>query len=454
MATPAFWAVLGIEPTRDTGVIRRAYANGLKTRRPETDAAAFQELVQARDAAMAFARLPAPKPEPEAPAPSVPEEAPELSLALSSLAEVVADPTASDSTASDPAVVVEEPPAGEPELEAEQLALPLILDRPIQLSPNLFRVVFDRPVAPPDPSPAEQLWGQLRDLLQDGISLDALRWQALIDGVAQLSLADSQRFRDRIARMFLARLPATPAAAGENAWPLKILLSRLGDAFGWLTDQTHLVRVVGTPIALKVSVWSDAIRLDEQLRAREQDIREGRRPAYDANKLPVIDEIDAEIVLSEPGVLAYYRNCRRQGKWLNSPPLSWRYLLAPSLALAEARQGWAVVLLLDFYGLITVVAPSQATLVVVLLVHIMIRSVALRLKIGRAATSVHKADKMRLADPEARRAFLLKKGPVSFGTGSRFRRPRVWETILMTVNIVALIAVLLSAAAHNAHTMS
>lgn len=49
---PTPWDVLGIEATDDQRAIKRAYAARLKSRRPEDDAQAFQELLAARDWAL------------------------------------------------------------------------------------------------------------------------------------------------------------------------------------------------------------------------------------------------------------------------------------------------------------------------------------------------------------------------------------------------------------------
>ena len=50
------WEALGIEPTRDLGVIKRAYAGALKRRRPEDDVDAYQALRLAYEHAIEIAR--------------------------------------------------------------------------------------------------------------------------------------------------------------------------------------------------------------------------------------------------------------------------------------------------------------------------------------------------------------------------------------------------------------
>ncbi len=50
------WRVLGIDPTRDTGAIRRAYATALKAIDPDADPERFNRLRDARDAALGYAR--------------------------------------------------------------------------------------------------------------------------------------------------------------------------------------------------------------------------------------------------------------------------------------------------------------------------------------------------------------------------------------------------------------
>ena len=49
------WQILGIEPTNDERAIKRAYAKQLKTTRPDDDAAAYQQLREAFDYALAIA---------------------------------------------------------------------------------------------------------------------------------------------------------------------------------------------------------------------------------------------------------------------------------------------------------------------------------------------------------------------------------------------------------------
>ena len=50
----SFWQVLGIEPTDDKKVIKRAYAKQLKVNRPEEDSIAFQQLNEAYQQALDF----------------------------------------------------------------------------------------------------------------------------------------------------------------------------------------------------------------------------------------------------------------------------------------------------------------------------------------------------------------------------------------------------------------
>ena len=49
------WQILGIEPTDDERAIKRAYAKQLKNTRPDDDAAAYQQLREAFDYALAVA---------------------------------------------------------------------------------------------------------------------------------------------------------------------------------------------------------------------------------------------------------------------------------------------------------------------------------------------------------------------------------------------------------------
>jgi hypothetical protein len=55
----SIWSILGIEPTQDASIIRRAYAAMLKTTRPEDDPEGFVRLRRAYESALAKARTPA-----------------------------------------------------------------------------------------------------------------------------------------------------------------------------------------------------------------------------------------------------------------------------------------------------------------------------------------------------------------------------------------------------------
>ncbi|MCR9003706.1 J domain-containing protein [Rahnella perminowiae] len=51
MSGQGIWSVLGIEPTQDLGVIKRAYARKLKNTRPDSDPQGYQRLREAFEAA-------------------------------------------------------------------------------------------------------------------------------------------------------------------------------------------------------------------------------------------------------------------------------------------------------------------------------------------------------------------------------------------------------------------
>lgn len=61
MSAAWYWVELGIEPTRDSAIIRRAYATKLKVTRPEDDREGFDRLRKAYETAMQLARGEAPR---------------------------------------------------------------------------------------------------------------------------------------------------------------------------------------------------------------------------------------------------------------------------------------------------------------------------------------------------------------------------------------------------------
>ena len=212
-----FWETLGIEPSADIQVIKRAYAARLKVTRPDDDAAAYQRLRQAyefaqRYAAQMAARQAAPK--------TLDAEADQTTEAVASVGDVIPHATADN--------------------VVENLAVPVMKDevvpapaRPLVLIPPAI------PRAEPR-SPASLVQATLQIFRERGADAVAAAWPSLQHQLQELPLAS----RDTVSVLF-AQLVI------ENNLPHSFS-ANLARYFDWQTD-FRVEQALGTQRAIQLA---------------------------------------------------------------------------------------------------------------------------------------------------------------------------------------------------------
>jgi hypothetical protein len=376
------WELLGIDYFATERQVRTAYAQRLKVTRPEDDAAAFQRLVEARDAMMNVARrraqeaawedeaLGEEEAQDEAPALQVePAPRPPVPESLGSSAG------ATGSLASAPAALPEAPGySGSVTAAPASAAVPILPEAP-GYSGSTAGLVPPEPehfaVEEPDLS-LDDLLDPIHALLGAHIRLSDLEaWPRLVGGLGKLHhdersmashallealparigtislLAGPERRREFLASLVWGK-PADWADDRKRAQVQADLLAALDEEFGWTSEDRQVFAVLDS---------SDANTVLTSLHGFARAAlfnRDGAPPTYDGNGLPLFEQRDVAVFFGD----TYYRyagllaSSRAAGRWV----LDWsfsRALMAPILALGhrhwEVLSAWAATLAFAIY---------------------------------------------------------------------------------------------------------
>lgn len=365
---------LGLDADADERAVKRAYAQRLKTTRPEDDPAGFALLVAARDAALRLAR----------------QRAETADLAQGFTYRPIDVAALARLAAAFP---------GRPEANAEADA--------------------ETPPAPPVATSRDTLRAaaaMAEALLAGPTPADADGWAAVFALGDSLPLALRGRFEQQIAEALNGALPRLTAPGGFDEAAAMALVRRVGEEFGWLTATRRVAGLFWPPDGRQ-----PLPSLLERLLSRVPP------PGRDENGLPIIDRFDLESFFgsSDHRTVRYYERARRRGRF----GLSWTTLAFLSPPGWAALKGWytASAAIITVGLLLRPWLPDidetdagavlvMAALAVMAAGHVAAALLADRLAIARLVWHRRGADRASPYRDDVRRHFLAQKTQASRGS--------------------------------------
>jgi tetratricopeptide (TPR) repeat protein len=379
MDNRSVWQLLGIGPTADTAVIRKAYAQRLKENRPEDDPEAFQRLVAARSLALALAK----------------------SQASSGATDACANADQSG-------------PAGPAQARLASTSWHQSTPPP---SPSCDTdALAARGLAPAAQSPW-QLIAELRGLLEAfPDSGDPAKVEAICKALAGLSVRDRRALEPEVIQAVAARMRAFPATVlyAEPCRQLREFLLALDQEFDWGGSDRSIYEALPLRDADPFMALLGAAKTERLARHRMAS-----EPESKSAPMPM-PEADFRAAFARESSAAHsrYRKAMECGRW-PSRWNAWALLLAPLWALKKrlpaamlaASAAWAALAnaralaphLDTHVGLLVVIAAS----LLVLGVHVAMGRFADRLILRRGARSVAAADRSQLFHSGLRAQFIL-----------------------------------------------
>jgi hypothetical protein len=417
------WDVLGVGPTTDVRAILRAYAERLRTTRPEDDPVGFQRLVEAR--AFALAWRPAPAAEDGEQADANHGDAPP---------EAGRDAAAQDAT---PGSGARPPPRWR--APASTPSPPDRHDR----APPRWRAPVATPVgpelneAPPrdDPRAATSDGGRLAAFsarladiaaATDARFRDLAAWRAVLDLADALSLAERETARGELAALLAGRLPEPEREAPRHDPDLLALVDRLDQDFDLARVANDAKRLPELSRRARLADWLAACASERAMAKR----RAGGRDAYRLpNGLPLIPPEDRQPALARADLIAIYeaRASGRKLDLLRAWRSAWAAALLPGL-ISAARDApllaLAVLSLEATAFIVAIAAGSQfsdsganalarfeaaAALAILIVARLAAMSLWPFFAVRRASARVRRADRAGYSTPAGRRPILSRQ---------------------------------------------
>jgi DnaJ-like protein len=433
------WSALGVSPEADESEIKKAYARLLKAVRPDEDAEAFQELVEARNAALAYARrLNARRSK------RPPLEEPER---LQASVEVF-EPNAQIADAPRPRIAREEPAAVE-----TPLASPAVEDSQANAA-DLLNVILSGlklDAKAPELEGAKEAIGGLAIL---SASARKLAEPELLQALAPLLPVISDRLMRGRSRGFFQRLFSQerkdPEGAQRAAAQLD-LARRLNEEFGWTQSDRRVHALIGRDAATPVMLYLNAFQ--RLFDATNTDDPEGIRP------MPSIDERDARAYFGDTyGTYApLLAKVHSGSRW----PVRWRtqmFLVLPAWLVGARHFPALFVWIIAFCTALFMVKVSHASpyggtpyaplifivgCLPLLALHVWAGAYAYRLDIDRFLAKTKSADRRGIFDPNERSSFLAKSSNYARRLRLRPKWRMPWWFILLAVSsLLRIIAAL------------
>jgi hypothetical protein len=435
------WSALGVSPEADESEIKKAYARLLKAVRPDEDAEAFQELVEARNAALTHARRLNARGSQRPPL----EEPERLQASVE-----VFEPKAQIADAPEARIAWKEPAAIEPPLvphaaEDSQANVADFL--------NVILAGLKLDAKPPELEGAKEAIGGLAIL---SASARKLAEPELLQALAPLLPVISDRLMRGRSRGFFQRLFWQKRTDPESTQRVAVQLDlarRLNDEFGWTQSDRRVHALIGREAATSIILYLNAFqRLFDATNTGDQ---RGRIPP-----MPSVDERDARAYFGDAyGIYApLLAKVHSGSRW----PVRWRtrmFLLAPGWLVGGRHYPALFVWIIAFFTALFMVKVSHASpyggtpyaplifivgCLPLLALHVWAGAYAYRLDIDRFLAKTKAADRRGIFDPSERSSFLAKSSNYARRIRLRPKWRIPWWFILLGVSCLIRIVVALT----------